>query len=55
MNEQIIEAVFLAFTMGGIVGAAAALSLKSSHLWHRSDKPSGKLKPVPVRHPRRRD
>ena len=55
MYEQVIEAVILAFTMGGIVGATAALSLKSSHLWRRNDNPSTEMKPVPIKHPRRRD
>jgi len=55
MYEQIIEAVILAFTMGGIVGAAAALSLKSSYLWRRKEHPSGKMNPVPVRQSRKRD
>ena len=55
MYEQIIEAVVLAFTMGGIVGAAAALSLKSSRLWRRNETPSTEMKPVPVRQTRRRD
>ena len=55
MYEQVIEAVVLAFTMGGIVGAAAALSLKSSYIWRRKENPSAEMKPVPIRHSRRRD
>jgi hypothetical protein len=55
MNELVIEAIFLAFTVGGIVGAAAALTLKSSYLWHRNENTALEMKPVPIRHTRRRD
>ena len=54
MQEYIIEAVILAFTMGGIVGAAAALSLRSSHLWKNESNPDLAYKPVPVNTPKRR-
>jgi hypothetical protein len=37
MTEMLIEAVFMAFMIGAIVGAASALNLKSSRLWGRQE------------------
>jgi hypothetical protein len=37
MNELAIESVILSFTLGGIIGAAAALSLRTSHLWSHEE------------------
>jgi hypothetical protein len=55
MNELVIEAVVMAFTLGGIVGAAAALSLKSSRLWRSQESTAMDMKPIPLRHTHRRD
>jgi len=53
MNELVIESVIMAFAIGGIIGAAAALSLKTSRLWD-SRKDTLKLKPIPIKQSRRR-
>jgi len=53
MNELVIESVILAFSLGGIIGAAAALSLRSSHLWISKEQQLN-MKPVPIKQPRRR-
>lgn len=54
MTEMLIEAVIMAFLAGGIVGAAIALSLKSSRLWgHQSDGDAVELSPVRARTTRR--
>jgi len=54
MTEMLIEAVFMAFMIGGIVGAAIAFSLKSSRLWGRQgDKDAVDLTPVHARTTRR--
>lgn len=54
MTEMLIEAVIMAFLVGGIVGAAVALSLKSSRLWGRqADEAAVELSPVRVRTTRR--
>ena len=45
----IIEAVIMAFTMGAILGAAVALSLKSSKYWDSRTSSEMPHKPVPVR------
>lgn len=49
MQTEIIEAIVLAFTIGGIVGAAAALSLKSSRYWKIENSTDLTQKPLPVR------
>ena len=54
MQENIVEAIILAFTMGGIVGAAAALSLRSSRLWNNELNQDLAYKPVPVRSSKKR-
>lgn len=54
MQESIIEAVVLAFTMGGIVGAAAALSLRSSRLWKHEADSELSYKTVPIKQQSRR-
>jgi len=53
MNELVIESVIMAFTIGGIIGAAAALSLKTSRLW-RGKENTLEMKPIPVKQSRRR-
>jgi hypothetical protein len=54
MTEMLIEAVFMAFMIGGIVGAAIVLSLKSSRLWGRQDDEDAvELTPVRARTTRR--
>lgn len=54
MTEMLIEAVIMAFLVGGIVGATMALSLKSSRLWgHQSDGDAVELSPVRARTTRR--
>ncbi len=55
MTGMLVESVVLAFTLGGIVGAAAALCLKSSRAWDRRESPEERFpeKPVPVRSRRR--
>jgi len=53
MNELVIESVIMAFAIGGIIGAAAALSLKTSRLWD-SRKDTLELKPIPIKQSRRR-
>ncbi len=55
MTDMLIESVVMAFVMGGIVGAAIALSLKTSRFWG----PQGSdehltAKPVPARSPQQR-
>jgi len=51
MNEMVIEAVISAFTLGGIIGAAVALSLRSSPQWHES---GNQLKSIAIKTTRRR-
>lgn len=56
MTDMLIEAVFTAFVVGGIVGAAVALSLKSSKAWGGqpdADDP-GELQPLRIRSERQR-
>lgn len=45
----IIEAVIMSFTMGAILGAAVALSLKSSKYWDSRTSSEMPPKPLPVR------
>ncbi len=45
----IIEAVIMSFTMGAILGAAVALSLKSSKYWDSRTSSETRHKAVPVR------
>ena len=47
MTNILIEAVIMSFTIGGILGAVAALSLKTSKYW--DSKASSGLTPVPIR------
>jgi hypothetical protein len=47
MNQLIIEAVILAFTIGGLIGATAALSLKSRHTLQTINK-SMIIKEIPI-------
>jgi hypothetical protein len=50
MTEMLIEAVLMAFMVGGIVGAAIALSLKSSRAWGQQDsEETVELTPVRAR------
>ncbi|MFQ5488135.1 MAG: hypothetical protein ACE5ET_06810 [Gammaproteobacteria bacterium] len=56
MTNMLIESVVMAFVMGGIVGAAIALCLRSSRFWG----PQGSdehltSKPVPIRSHQRRN
>lgn len=37
MDGMIVEIIVTTFTLGGIIGAAAALSLSSSRLWHKTE------------------
>ena len=53
MNEVVIETVIMAFTIGGIIGAAAAFSLRSSHLWDSSEHQLN-LKAIPIKRTRQR-
>lgn|GEM_PF-3612391 len=48
MTDMIIEAVIMAFVVGGIVGAAAALCLRSSRFWGPESTAQITEKPVPV-------
>ena len=50
MNEMVIEAVISAFTLGGIIGAAVALSLRSSTQWREADN---QLKAIAIKNTRR--
>lgn len=49
MTDMIIEAVIMAFVMGGIVGAAAALCLRSSRFWDHANSEQLTEKAIPVR------
>jgi|GEM_PF-5803622 len=51
MNEMVIEAVVMAFTVGGIIGGAAALSLRTSQPWCDGDD---HLKAIAIKTTRRR-
>ena len=55
MMDMLIEAVVMAFMIGGIVGAAVALSLKASRAWGREHDAENAelLQPVRVRSTRR--
>ncbi len=55
----IVEAVVMAFVIGGIVGAIVALNLRPGKGWVESELDDFIAKPIPVRsqsqqHPRRR-
>lgn len=56
MDHMIVESVIMAFVMGGIVGAAAALCLRSSRFWgaERQDDHQLVNKPLTVRSHQRR-
>jgi len=49
MNEFIIESIVMAFVLGGIVGAAAALTLRNSHLWNADSDYSHSAVPVRIK------
>ena len=56
MTDMLIEAVFMAFVVGGIVGAVIALSLKSSKTWGQQHDAGniGELQPLRIRSERER-
>lgn len=56
MTDMLIEAVFMAFIVGGIVGAVIALSLKSSKAWgeQRDADDTRELQPLCIRSERQR-
>lgn len=58
MTSMFIESVIIAFVLGGIVGFAVALSLRSSRAWHARPDESPLAQAVPLREddaiPRRR-
>ncbi|MBK8163913.1 MAG: hypothetical protein IPK65_12520 [Gammaproteobacteria bacterium] len=49
MTDIMIESVLMAFMVGGIVGAAIALSLRSSKAWSRQYDPDGAAELQPLR------
>lgn len=49
MTDMLIEAVFMAFVVGGIVGAVIAVSLKSSTVWGRQYDTDKLAEPQPLR------
>ncbi len=59
MFDMLIEAVVIAFVIGGIVGAAAALHLRASRFWSTRDSEEPTMmnsmnRPIPVRNQQRR-
>jgi len=49
MNEFIIESIVMAFVLGGIVGAAAALTLRNSRLWNADSDYNHSAVPVRIK------
>ncbi len=58
MFDMLIEAVVIAFVIGGIVGAAAALHLRASRFWSARDSEEPMMnrmnRPIPIRNQQRR-
>jgi len=49
MNEFIIESIVMAFVLGGIIGAAAALTLRNSRLWDSDNEYNHTATPVSIK------